>query len=78
MKEWKRSDPSKNDRRKPSDKSASGLFAGATGESSCSNDGTNKCPVHQSTNHTLQVCKKFERMSTSEKKKLLWTKTDSA
>ena len=44
--EWKRSDTSKVDRRKPADKSLPGLFAGPTGESSCASYGTKKCPIH--------------------------------
>ena len=52
--EWKRSDTSKVYRRKPADKSLTGLFAGATGDSFRASDGTKKCPIHQSVNHTLQ------------------------
>ena len=68
--EWKRSDTSKVDRRKPADKSQPGLFAGATGESLRASCGT-KCPIHQSTNHTLQECKRFQGMLTSEKEKVV-------
>ncbi|XP_068672961.1 uncharacterized protein [Montipora foliosa] len=68
--ESKRSDTSKVDRRKPADKSQPGLFAGATGESLRANCGT-KCPIHQSTNHTLQECKRFQGMLTSEKEKVV-------
>ncbi|XP_068759873.1 uncharacterized protein [Montipora capricornis] len=59
--EWNHSDTSKVDRRKAADKSLPGLFAGATGESLHASCGT-KCPIHQSTNHTLQECKRFQRM----------------
>ncbi|XP_068738558.1 uncharacterized protein [Montipora capricornis] len=68
--EWKRSDTSKVDRRKPADKSQPGLFAGATGESLRARCGT-KCPIHQSTNHTLQECKRFQGMLSSEKEKVV-------
>lgn len=69
--EWKRTDPFKSDRRKTTEKSTPGLFAGVTaGESSRTRNGT-KCPVHQSTNHALQECKRFEGMSTSEKEKVV-------
>ena len=64
MKEWKRSDPTKGDRRRNPDKPSGGLFAGMSGES-------RKCPVHQSTNHTLRECKKFEKMSPGEKEKIV-------
>ena len=70
IREWKRSDTSKVDRRKPADKSQPGLFAGATGESLRASCGT-KCPIHQSTNHTLQECKQFQGMLTSEKEKIV-------
>ena len=71
--EWKRSDTSKVDRRKPADKSQPGLFAGATGESLRASWGTknSKYPIHQSTNHTLQECKRFQGMLTSEKEKVV-------
>ena len=69
--EWKRSDTSKVDRRKPADKSQPGLFAGATRESLRASCGTKKCPIHQSTNHTLQECKRFQGMLTSEKEKVV-------
>ncbi|XP_068725203.1 uncharacterized protein [Montipora capricornis] len=69
--EWKRSDTSKVDRRKPADKSQPGLFARATGESLRASCGTKKCPNHQSTNHTLQECKRFQGMLTSEKEKVV-------
>ena len=68
--EWKRSDTSKVDRRKRADKFQPGLFAGATGESLRASCGTKKCPIHQSTNHTLQECKRFQGM-TSEKEKVV-------
>ncbi|XP_068686750.1 uncharacterized protein [Montipora foliosa] len=68
--EWKRSDTSKVDRRKPADNSQPGLFAGATGEYLRASCGT-KCPIHQSTNHTLQECKRFQGMLTSEKEKVV-------
>ena len=70
-KEWKRSDISKDDRRKSADKSLPGLFAGATGESSRSSYRTKKCSIHQSTNHSLQECKSFKGMLTSEKEKVV-------
>ena len=69
--EWKPSDTSKVDRCKPADKSQPGLFAGATGESLRAGCGTKKCPIHQSTNHTLQECKLFQGMLTSEKEKVV-------
>ncbi|XP_068695921.1 uncharacterized protein [Montipora foliosa] len=69
--EWKRLDTSKVDRRTPADKSQPGLFAGATGESLRASCGTRKCPIHQSTNHTLQECKRFQGMLTSEKEKVV-------
>ena len=69
--EWKRSDTPKGDRRKIADKSLPGLFSGTTGESLRASYGTKKCPIHQSTNHTLQECKSFKGMSTSEKEKVV-------
>ena len=54
--EWKRSDTSKVDKRKLADKSQSELFVGATGESVRTSYGTKRCPIHQSTNHTLCKC----------------------
>ena len=68
---WERSETSKVDRRKSADKSQSGLFLGATGESLCTSYGTKRCPIHQSTNHTLQECKSFKGMLTSEKVKVV-------
>jgi len=65
--EWKHTDPFKG---KTPDKPTPGLFAGATGESPRTRNRT-KCPVHQSTNHMLQECKKFEGMLTSEKEKVV-------
>ena len=69
--EWKRSDTSKVDRRKSADKSQSRLFVGATGEALRTSHGTKRCPFHQSTNHTLQECKSFKGMLTSEKVKVV-------
>ena len=69
--EWRRSDTPKGDRRKPADKSPPGLFSGTTGESLRASYGTKKCPIHQSTNHTLQECKSFKGMLTSEKEKVV-------
>ena len=69
--EWKRSDSSKVDRRKLADKSQSGLFLGATGESLRTSHGKKRCPIHQSTNHTLQECKSFRGMLTSKKVKVV-------
>ena len=69
--EWKRSDTPKGDRRKPADRSPPGLFSGTTGESLRASYGAKKCPIHQSTNHTLQECKSFKGMSTSEKEKVV-------
>ena len=69
--EWKRSDTSKVDRCKSADKSQSRLFVGATGEASRTSHGTKRCPFHQSTNHTLQECKSFKGMLTSEKVKVV-------
>ena len=69
--EWKRSDTPKDDRHKTADKSLPGLFSGTTGESLRTSYGTKKCPIHQSTNHTLQECKSFKGMSTSEKEKVV-------
>lgn len=74
-KEWKRSDTSKVDRRKPAHKSLPGLFAGASGESLHTSYGTMKCPIHQSTNHTLQECKRLKGLLTSEKEKVVEEQT---
>ena len=58
----------RNGVRKIGNHSVPGLFAGTTGKnSSCTNNVAVKCPVHKSTNHNLQECKVFERMSTNEK-----------
>ena len=70
--EWMRSDTPKGDRRKPADKFLPGMFSGTTGESAVrASYGTKKYPIHQSTNHTLQECKSFKGMSTSEKEKVV-------
>ena len=69
--EWKRSDTSKVDKSKLADKSQSGLFVGATGESVRTSYGTKRCPIHQSTNHTLQECKSFKGVLSSEKVKVV-------
>ena len=68
---WKHSDTSKGDRRTPADKSLPGLFSGSTGESLLASFGTKKSPIHHSTNHTLQECKGFKGMLTSEKEKVV-------
>lgn len=66
-KDWRRPDSIRSGVRKISDHSVPGLFAGTTGEnSSRANNVAVKCPVHKSTNHKLQECKVFERMSTNE------------
>ena len=69
--EWRRSDTSKVERRKSADKSQSELFVGATGEALHTSYETKRCPIHQSTNHTLQECKSFKGMLTSEKVKVV-------
>ena len=69
--EWKHSDTSKVDRRKLADKSQPVLFAGATGESLRATCVSKKCPIHQSTNRTLQECKRFQGMLTSKKEKVV-------
>ena len=69
--EWRRSDTSKVERRKSADKSQSGLFVGATGEALRTSYETKRCPIHQSTNHTLQECKSFKGMLISEKVKVV-------
>ena len=58
--------------RKISDQSVPRLFAGTRGEnSSHMNNVAVKCPVHKSTNHKLQECKVFERVSTNEKEQVV-------
>ena len=52
--EWKFSDTSRVDRRKPTDKSQPGLFAGATGESLHTSCGKKKC---QFTSPLITPCK---------------------
>ena len=69
--EWKHLDTSKVDRCKSADKSPPRLFAGATEESLCTSYGTKKCPIHQSTNHSLQECKSFKGMLTNKKEKVV-------
>ena len=65
-KDWRRPDSVRSGVRKIGDHSVPGLFAGTTGEnSSRANNVAVKCPVHKSTNHKLQECKVFERMSTN-------------
>ena len=67
-KDWRRPDSVRSGVRKIGDPSVPELFAGTTGEnSSRTNNVAMKCPVHKSTNHKLQECKVFERMSTNEK-----------
>lgn len=69
--EWKRLDTSKLDRRRSADKSQSGLFVGATGEALRTSCRTKRCSIHQSTNHTLQECKRFKGMLPNEKVKVV-------
>ena len=66
-KERKLSDTSRVDRHKSAVKSYTRLFVGATGEALCTSYGTKRYPIHQSTNHTVQECKSFKGMLTSEK-----------
>ena len=48
-----------------------GLFAGATQETpSVDEKLTKKCPVHNSTSHALEECKKFKELPIVEKRKL--------
>ena len=56
---------------KSGDKSQSGLFLRATREALCTSYGTKRCPIHQSTNHTLQEYKSFKGILTSEKAKVV-------
>ena len=49
-----------------------GLFAGATPETpSVDEKLTKKCPVHNSTSHALEECKKFKKLPIVEKRKLV-------
>ncbi|PFX25222.1 hypothetical protein AWC38_SpisGene10168 [Stylophora pistillata] len=65
--EWKHLDTSKVHRRRSADKSQSGLFVGATGEALRTSHRAKRCPIHQSTNHTFQECKRFKGMLPNEK-----------
>ena len=57
--------------RKNSDDFVPGLFVGMTGENCRTSSVGMRCPVHKSTNHRLQECKVFERMSGSEREKVV-------
>ena len=73
--EWRRFDSTKSylpksGSRESSDNPVPGLFAGATQETlSVDEKLTEKCPVLNSTSHTLEECKKFRKLPTVEKKK---------
>ena len=69
--EWKKSEPTKSCACKIASYPGSSLYAEAMCEhSSSTNPGYKKYPVHQSTSHRLQECKKFG-MSTSKKEKVM-------
>ena len=71
-KDWRRPDSVRSGMRKIGDHSVPGLPAGTSGQnSSCTNNVAVKCPVDKSTNHKLQECKVFERMSTNEKEQVV-------
>ena len=57
--------------RKNSDNFVPGLFVGMTGENCRTSSVGVRCPLHKSTNHRLHECKVFERMSASEREKLV-------
>ena len=61
--DWKKIEPTKSCSRRIASYPGSSLYAGATREHSLSTcPGDKKCPVHQSTSHRLQECKKFGGM----------------
>ena len=75
--EWRRFDSARSDlpksgSRKSSGNPVPGLFAGATKETpSVDEKLTKKCPVHNSTSHTLEECNQFKELPTLEKEKLV-------
>ena len=75
--EWRRfdstrSDLPKNGSRRFAGNPVPGLFAGATQETPSGDEKlTKKCPVHNSTIHALEECKKFKELPTLEKEKLV-------
>ena len=68
---WRRPDSVKVGTRKNSDNFVPGLFVGMSGENCRTSSVGLRCPVHKSTNHRLQECKVFERMSGSEREKVV-------
>ena len=68
---WRPPDLVKVGTRKNNDNFVPGLFVGMTGESSRTSSVGVRCPVHNSTNHRLQEFKVFERMSRSEREKVV-------
>ena len=70
--DWRRLNSVRSGVRKISDPSVPRLFAGTTGEnSSHTNNVAVKCLVHKSTNHKLQECRAFERITTNEKEQVV-------
>ena len=76
--EWRRFDSTRSDlpksgsRRSAGNPVVPGLFAGTTQETPASDEKlTKKCPVHNSTSHELEECKKFKELPTLEKEKLV-------
>ena len=74
--EWRWFDSTKSDLPNSSSRRCAGnrvpgLFAGATRETpSVDEKLTKKCPVHNSTSHALEECKRFKEIPTLEKEKL--------
>ena len=76
--EWRRFDSTRSDlpksgsRRSAGNPAVPGLFAGTTQETPSGDEKlTKKCPVHNSTSHELEECKKFKELPTLEKEKLV-------
>ena len=66
-----RSDLPKSGSRRSAGNPVLGLFAGATQETpSVDEKLTKKCPVHNSTSHALEECKKFKELPILQKRKL--------
>ena len=67
-----RSDLPKSGSRRSADNPGPGLFAGTTQEAPSGDEKLTKtCPVHNSTSHKLEECKKLKELLTLEKEKLV-------
>ena len=70
-KDWKQPDSAEVGTRKKNDNFVPGSFVGITGENCRTSSVGVRSPVHMSTIYRLQQCKGFERMSGSEREKVV-------